>query len=157
MPVKMRFRSDPLEFASYKAAGITPDKLNDFGGFSPGEIEAYERFEPAQPGDTWRIRWYQEGGGGPVAGYAICCPRCRKIHHWSIATNCSGQKTAHQYTDSKGQARIYETCEHSGKASCWDWTGSAEEGTLTARPSLHCTAPDCGWHGWLTDGVLKEC
>lgn len=100
----------------------------------------------AMPGDTWRVRWHKEGGEGPIAGYAICCPKCREVHWWTGALNCGTRK-------SDG------VCAHSGVASCWEWTGSAEAGTLTASPSLHCLSDrgGCGWHGWLKDGVLTSC
>lgn len=36
----------------------------------------------------WRVFWYKqdEAGNpidGPVAGYDICCPGCRRCHAWS--------------------------------------------------------------------------
>lgn len=37
---------------------------------------------------------------------------------------------------------------------CWTWNGSREKPTCT--PSiLHLNG--CKWHGYLTDGVFKEC
>lgn len=106
------------------------------------------RTPPARPGDTWRLRWALsagEKGAGPIAGYAICCPKCLRVHHWTTALNCPSG-----------------SCPHRGKSSCWTWTGSAEEGTLNASPSLHCVTEwngkptgGCGWHGFLTAGVLR--
>lgn len=37
---------------------------------------------------------------------------------------------------------------------CWNWDGNESSPTLT--PSLHKTS-GCGWHGYLTAGVFKEC
>lgn len=108
--------------------------------------DGYHNITDQQPGDVWRIHWYKQDGQGPVAGYAICCPGCGKIHHWTTANNC---KTKGQ----KDPAYPY-MCTHSGVGSCWDWTGSAEGNTLTGRPSLQVTADDCHWHGYLTNGKL---
>lgn len=101
--------------------------------------------EPAQPGDCWRAHWHALSGVGPIAGYAICCPKCLQVHSWTSARNC-------------------KPCPHQGIGSCWQWSGSAEDGTLTASPSLHALAKGpkvgidghgCGWHGWLQNGELK--
>lgn len=104
----------------------------------------------AEPGDMWRIFWHHEVDGQQVddhiAGYAICCPTCKHIHHWTSASNCSTRGTG-------------GSCSHQTElTSCWNWTGSAEEGTLSATPSLHCPKElgGCGWHGYLTNGELKE-
>lgn len=104
-------------------------------------------FEAAQPGDAWRIYWAKAAGvPEPIAGYALTCPKpdCPDgVHQWTTASNCS----------TKGQDG--KRCSHEGIGSCWTWTGSAEDGTLTANPSLHCVAPiGCGWHGWLRDGQM---
>jgi hypothetical protein len=106
----------------------------------------FEPNPPAQPGDIWRLRWYKQGGEGPIAGYAICCPKCGEVHHWTQAANCA------RTVDTSSGVKV---CAHSGTGSCWTWTGSAEEGTLTADPSLHASGA-CGWHGWLKNGVLAE-
>jgi hypothetical protein len=40
----------------------------------------------------------------------------------------------------------------------WEWDGNVESPTLS--PSIHCgpnSHPGCGWHGFVRDGVLKEC
>lgn len=111
--------------------------------------------EPAQPGDCWRTRWWAASGEGPIAGYAICCPKCLQVHSWSSARNCSTKRPL------PGGGSV---CAHSGIGSCWQWSGSAEDGTLTASPSLHAIAEGpkvgieghgCGWHGWLQNGELK--
>lgn len=93
------------------------------------------------PGDIWRSNWYKEGGEGPIAGYVICCPTCGDVHPWTTATNC--------------EPKVDGVCRHSGTSSCWDWIGSAEEGTLSASPSLLCHT--CGYHGWLRNGELTSC
>lgn len=36
----------------------------------------------------------------------------------------------------------------------WTWNGNLNEPTLT--PSIHRTT-SCGWHGFLTDGIFKQC
>ena len=116
MPTPMRFRTDGSFFDPDEPAGKPAPK----------------------PGDTWLIRWYRPGGAeGPIAGYAICCPGCRKVHDWTTATNC-------------------KPCSHQGISSCWTWTGSAEANVLTASPSLHSVKDlgGCGWHGHLINGVL---
>ena len=122
MHTKMRFRTDGFWF--------DPEVKDD---------------RPApEPGDTWAIHWHGGGDGlirGPLAGYAICCPKCRAIHHWTTANNCSSLKP--------GSA----SCGHSGSGSCWQWSGSAEGNALTASPSLHASG-SCGWHGWLKNGIL---
>ena len=104
-----------------------------------------------EPGDTWRIHWYHQVDGVQVnnrlAGYAICCPLCKKVHNWTSANNCSQKRLL-----VSGQS-----CAHiDAGTSCWTWSGSAENNKLTASPSLHCDASvgGCGWHGHLIDGVL---
>jgi len=42
---------------------------------------------------------------------------------------------------------------HSFTDPPWTITGSAEDNTLTVKPSLHNLT--CGWHGFLTDGVFR--
>lgn len=37
-------------------------------------------------------------------------------------------------------------------ASRWTWDGNVERPTCT--PSILHSAKDCGWHGFLTDGVF---
>lgn len=105
--------------------------------FEPSELAG---FEPAQQGDVWRIHWHS----GPLAGYAITCPKCKQVHQWTTALNCREAG-----------------CPHNGVSSCWKWTGSPEEGTLTASPSLHCVTEwkgnptgGCGWHGHLSNGQM---
>lgn len=125
-------------------------------GYNADEKAGFDALEPALPGDIWRLSWHRNEGEGPTAGYAICCPLCKQLHYWTTATNCGTQYET-SYTDSKGVAHKSMTCTHSGEGSCWNWTGSAEEGTLSASPSLHCVKDlgGCGWHGWLQDGVMR--
>lgn len=140
-PCPIRFRNDGwfrADDAARIARGIVPIW---------SEPEELVGVEPAKPGDIWRVRWYKEGGGeGPIAGYSICCPRCLQVHSWTGALNCP-----------KVPGTTW--CAHNGTGSCWNWSGSAEEGTLTATPSLHCLLDKggCGWHGFLTGGVMKHC
>ena len=39
------------------------------------------------------------------------------------------------------------------KAPCWTLTGTLDKPTV--RASIHQL--NCGWHGFLTDGVFKKC
>lgn len=139
MPVQMRFRMDHAFYAddaSRVARGQAPIYVDP---------EKLAGVEPARPGDVWRSRWKatreQEARGelGAIAGYAICCSKCGEVHWWTGAVNC-------------------KPCPHQGTSSCWNWSGSAEDGTLTASPSLHCLTDrgGCGYHGWLQNGVLSD-
>lgn len=143
--MRIRFRTDGPSIAELKGLGKPrPDYYDQ---------ALWDATPPAEPGDTWRMRWhggYDKAGNrleGPVAGYAICCPQCREVHHWTTADNCA----------TKGQNPEYpHSCLHSlsgSLGSCWIWTGSAEDGTLTAHPSLFASGA-CGWHGWLQNGDL---
>jgi hypothetical protein len=113
----------------------------------------FKRYPPAKPGDTWRSRWYKANGEGPIAGYQICCPKCGEVHSWCTANNCSAPRRTFKWQDSAGAWHESSTCEHSGVSSCWQWTGSAEDNALSAQPSLLASGA-CGWHGFLTNGVL---
>ncbi len=135
-PTRIRFRTDGNHWADLKAGGLTAEQFREEWKETGVSAEEFEATPKAEPGDTWRIQWYASEGEGPLAGYAICCPGCGRLHYWTTANNC-------------------KPCTHSGKSSCWQWTGSAEQGTLTARPSLLSNA--CGWHGFLTDGEMNGC
>lgn len=115
--------------------------------------EVYMQVPAAEPGDTWRVRWHNPDGEGPIAGYAICCPKCREVHLWASAANCSSR---HSYpvTGTDGQTYQGYRCDHTGVGSCWVWSGSAEDNQLSASPSLHAVNA-CGWHGFLTNGELS--
>jgi hypothetical protein len=158
-PVRIRFRSDN-SFKADDAARLARGLKTVWN--NPEELVGVE---PAQPGDVWRSRWAlsldQKAAGmteGPIAGYSICCPKCLAVHHWGTALNCE-PKIPWSVTGTDGQVYTGTKCRHSGEGSCWNWTGSAEDGTLSASPSLHCieTAGGCGWHGHLTNGLLKHC
>jgi hypothetical protein len=127
----MHFRTDGNHIADLKAQGIAYDEWYARALWDATPI--------AELGDTWRLTWYRRYGHGPIAGYAICCPLCRQVHYWTTARNCTNP------------------CPHQGNSSCWTWTGSAEENRLSASPSLYCVKEygGCGWHGFLTDGVLR--
>ncbi len=149
MSVQIRFRTDNCHYVQMRAKGT---EWAEYLGIAR---EEYEALPPGQPGDIWRVHWHKQDGEGPLAGYAIWCPKCNDLHHWTGATNCTFQATEHTYKKPDGSDGTYKVCGHSGTASCWGWSGSAEEGTLTARPSLLCHV--CGFHGWLTNGLLSDC
>lgn len=137
---RMRFRTDSASRAEDRARMERGKKL------LWSKPEDLEGIEPARPGDTWRVRWKQtidkEPEPGPLAGYAICCPKCKAVHWWTEANNCAGRKPGSR-------------CIHHGVGSCWRWSGSAEQNQLTATPSLWANGPGgCGWHGHLTNGVM---
>lgn len=146
METRIRFRTDGSHIADLKAQGKPYHPFYDQA--------IWDATPPAQPGDIWRVHWHaQDAEGnhidGPFAGYYICCPGCRRVHAWTTANNCS---TRRRQGSDDGM-----TCDHMGKGSCWNWSGSAEAGTLTASPSLHSVQErgGCGWHGWLQNGVLR--
>ncbi len=168
-PVPMRFRRYDVGGGWFEA--------DDAASFVRGEKlqwhhtpEELVGVEPAMPGDTWVSRWAKSDlqpdairhvvdGLGPIAGYAICCPKCLHVHAWCSAHGCGFNPQTYSYVDKDGKTVTGTVCGHSGISSCWTWTGSAEEGTLSASPSLHCVEAlgGCGWHGYLTNGVLKHC
>lgn len=49
-----------------------------------------------------------------------------------------------------GQLRSVPIATGEKQAHAWQWNGSVEKPTLT--PSIQVVG-DCGWHGFLTDGV----
>lgn len=117
------------------------------------------RTPPAEPGDTWRVTWYKpDSEEGPLAGYDICCPKCQGTHGWTTAHNCSSRRS---YTVTGVDGKEYPgwKCDHSGTGSCWVWSGDPERNELSASPSLHCDPArgGCGWHGYLTAGVMRDC
>lgn len=150
----MRLRTDDWWTAGFKRAvlcGARPDPRSTppddlpCSGDLIGKLDD-PAFEPAQDGDAWEIRWYPRKGKKPFAGYALTCPdtSCDEgVHPWTTAANCP-------HRDDRG------TCEHLGKGSCWDWTGSAEDGDLSASPSLHAVGARCGWHGFLRAGRMER-
>jgi hypothetical protein len=142
--MKTNFRTDS---AHYAELARTPDKAREYYGNDPATLEEILRTPPAQPGDLWRIHWHSEAEPPPLAGYAIGCPRCLEVHRWTSANNC--------HEGEVDGLCVHERSQNGGRlGSCWTWTGSAEEGTLTASPSL--LNNQCGWHGWLRNGELRE-
>lgn len=152
---QMRWRTDGNNWAEFRALGtLTDEEFKRIYGES--EFRNYLNTPPAEPGDTWRIEWSTEGN--LLAGYAICCPRCKHIHYWTTANNCHLNEKEFSFLDAEGKEIKYKQCEHSwNHGSCWKWSGDPTQNKLTAQPSLHCTSEDCGWHGFLTDGFLREC
>lgn len=130
----MKFRTDGVTIAQLKAHG--EERLDFYS------IEDWDKTPAAIPGDVWRLNWHHEVDGvqvdNQIAGYAICCPKCKEVHYWTSANNCG---------------RSDGSCAHEkARTSCWDWTGSAEDNSLSATPSLLNNT--CGWHGYLTNGEL---
>lgn len=101
----------------------------------------YDDIDPATPGDVWILR--NKNGG--IVGYALTCPApaCREgVHPWDHAYNCLVRYAP-------------------DAPPCWTWSGSIEEDTLTASPSLHVMTEidgrptgSCGWHGFLQNGQM---
>lgn len=153
-PVRIRFRTDGWFMADDAATFVRGEKM--LWHHTPDELIGTE---PAQPGDIWRSQWHRAEGEGPIAGYAICCPKCLHVHAWCSASNCNAPRRTFSWTDDQGVEHQGSVCIHSGEGSCWTWTGNAEDGTLSASPSLHCAEAlgGCGWHGHLTNGVMKHC
>jgi hypothetical protein len=159
--VRMRFRMDSWHYADLKVA-MTWEQYTDGWSSSPTEEDKryWDETPKAEPGDVWRIHWsHHDPIDGPqiddrIAGYAICCIGCGHVHAWTTAGNCN-QKIQCSYKDSNTGLDVpYTSCVHSGLTSCWNWTGSAEEGTLTATPSLQVTQDECKWHGYITNGDI---
>lgn len=167
--MRMRFRTDGWHYADLKAAGETFEqhyKREEFFGVNEGRYDEWKAHWDATPkaekGDVWRIFWAHHSWCGQVddwiAGYAICCIACGRVHAWTSALNC-GQKVKRSYVDTDGKRQEYETCVHQEQhGSCWTWSGSAEAGTLTATPSLQVVADKCpwkcGWHGFIQGGDI---
>lgn len=132
--MKIRLRVDsPL------AAEIAAGKAQF--AFDAGSTRGWKCDGPAAPGDAWKVHFLD----GSFAGYCICCPKCGFLHYWTQAKNCPRGN----------DGRCIHTRQEP-KRSCWDWSGDAAAGTLTASPSLHSRGEDggCGWHGFLKNGEL---
>jgi hypothetical protein len=113
----------------------------------------------ARLGDVWVVRFVASddpgitttvrSAKGPIVGYALTCPNeaCTfGVHDWTWTNNCD-QKLP------KGSR-----CAHMrDRTSCWTWTGSPADGTLSASPSLHSPTDlgGCGWHGHLRNGQME--
>lgn len=160
--MRMRFRTDGWHYADMKAHGwaFDGDGEKSYGKcFSdPAELEEarieWEKIPAAESGDVWRIHWGGIGNEEKIAGYAICCPGCGHVHAWCTATNCSAPRRTYTWKNGDGIEHEGSVCIHSGERSCWDWSGSAENGTLTASPSLLVQQDDCHWHGWIQNGDI---
>lgn len=160
---RMRFRTDNSHIAERKRLGDTYEVAHVE---SWATREVWDATPAAEPGDTWRTRWAvtieQKAQGlteGPIAGYAIACIKCREVHRWTSALNCEPKiPWSTSWVDDEGVSRTSSRthCTHSGKGSCWVWTGSAEENLLNASPSLHSLIDKggCGYHGFLTNGEI---
>lgn len=139
--ISIRFRQDNPFVAAARV-----DHLVRWGDV---EEEVWEATPPPCAGDVWSVYWATgtEEGEKRLAGYAICCPGCGRVHYWTTASNCSSA-----YSVEGGGV----TCDHvERRESCWRWTGDAQEGTLSAVPSL--LSRTCGWHGHLVRGRLIPC
>jgi Family of unknown function (DUF6527) len=167
MNARMRFRTDSPWIAAAKAKGRTFEQeydgdVGDGWAPTPEARAIWDATPLPEPGDTWRVRWY---GSDAMAGYDICCPKCREIHGWTTATNCGSRRALPEweYTDPTTGVKSMKpggfTCDHSGVGSCWNWQGSAEDNAMTASPSLWCQEEKggCGWHGWLQNGEMRSC
>jgi hypothetical protein len=153
--IRIHFRTGGWHYADLKARGWTAEKYAALFQDEKEQQETkaeFEKIPSAKPGDCWRVHWYAQQGNGPVGGYALGCPKCGFVHVWITASNCA-QKITRSYKDSEGKDVTYQSCVHSGVGSCWNWSGSAEDGMLSASPSLLASGA-CGWHGWLRNGVM---
>ena len=132
----MRLRTDSLHIAGWKRSAELGARQVDPDDNDVSTHPDYAAIEPAQPGDVWILR-NQNGG---IVGYGLTCPNeaCDQgAHAWDHARDCP-----HRY--------------ERDAPPCWTWTGSIEDGTLTATPSLHVVKEwgGCGWHGWLRNGEM---
>ena len=132
----MRLRTDSFHIAGWKRAHALrgcdcgPDQKHV--AHKPKEYPD----PPAEPGDVWVLR----NRNGEVTGYGLTCPNetCEQgVHPWDHAYDCPR----------RGEADA---------PPCWSWSGSIEDGTLTATPSLHVLVErgGCGWHGFLRNGEM---
>jgi len=99
-------------------------------------------------GDVWRVAVHDDDGR--CHGFVLTCPvvSCDQgVHAWHHGSKCPARRS---------RSNPCALGDRPGMDSCWTWTGSAEAGTLTATPSLHSPLADggCGFHGFLTNGVL---
>jgi hypothetical protein len=164
--MKMNFRTDGSHYADMKAHGWTFDGDGEkaYGKCFTDEKDreearaSWEAVPPAQPGDVWRLVWGGVGNEDKLAGYSICCPGCGHVHAWVRASNChDGEiEIVDKYSDADGIHEYkYKQCVHQREhRSCWTWTGSPEDGTLTGAPSLLVQQDDCKWHGFIQNGDI---
>ena len=87
--------------------------------------------DPATPGDAQPL----VHGDGEPAGFVFACPGCGSQSMLPVGRVIDGRPT---WTVTAGDPR----------------TGAG----LSLSPSIHHAAPQgCGWHGYLTNGVLRPC
>lgn len=136
----MRLRTDSLHIAGWKRAHDLRGCAVVCGDKPKRNHVAHQprkyRAKPAEPGDVWVLH----NRNGAITGYAMTCPNeaCEQgVHPWDHAYNCPVRAEP-------------------DAPPCWSWTGSIEEDSLTATPSLHVLAErgGCGWHGFITSGQM---
>lgn len=75
-------------------------------------------------------------------GVRFLCPKCTpEGHQHSIQISFEG----------RGVTPEQATIDSEGKPVYWKAEGTSLE-DLTLRPSIWCKGPDCGWHGYVTNG-----
>jgi hypothetical protein len=131
----MRLRADSLHIAGWKRSAALGARIPDPHDDVYMNAD-YAGIPPAEPGDVWILH----NRNGEVVGYGLTCPNeaCEQgAHPWDHARDCP-VRTAPD------------------APPCWTWTGSIEDGSLTASPSLHVVKEwgGCGWHGWLRNGEM---
>lgn len=142
MPTPIRFRTDGSLWAEYSAEIAAGKSVPDW--LSPDEVAGVMATPPAEPGDAWRLTYHD---GEQTAGYAICCPKCRRLHYWTSASNCGSKRQL----EGGGW-----TCDHQrARTSCWTWTTDDTGRPITAVASLYARG-ECGYHGFLVDGALTD-
>jgi len=135
--------------------GAVPNPLDDLETNWSEDWLAFVRADggEAAPGDVWEISINPDNDrqhscvpheGWTVVGYTLWCPNeaCPfGTHEWTHAHDCKPYDGV--------------PCKNGGP-SCWTWTGSPLDGTLTASPSLYSPRDigGCGWHGHLNAGEL---
>lgn len=147
----MRVRTDSLHIAGWKRAhdllGCPLTKPlsaegRDHLAHHVSHRAEWADVEPAAPGDVWILRNTNRG----IVGYALTCPKvdCHEgVHPWDHAYNCPVRTEP-------------------DAPPCWSWSGSIEEGNLTAAPSLQVMTEidgkptgSCGYHGFLQSGQMS--
>lgn len=94
-------------------------------------VEELPDHDPATPGDALPTT---HADGSP-AGFIFACPGCGAQSVLSVGRRIDNRPT---WTVTAGDPRRAEG--------------------LTLSPSIHHAAPrGCGWHGYLTNGVLSPC
>lgn len=168
MPTAVRLRTDDCWMAleaARRARGTAPyrcpcESHRDVNGqcidpectWNEGKLAA---IVPATPGDYWRITWH--AAPEKLAGFAICCPKCKEIHHWTSANNC-GSKRQITITTPGGTEHKAMTCDHQQRhESCWTWTLDETGKPIRAVASLFANGPGmCGYHGFLGGGGAPD-